>query len=142
MSIDDGAPGAHDAPEVPGYDPERAPDPAAWLALGEWDRMALIDQWHQNVADGGPGRHAHAVMHCIVENQLAAGEPAAALEALHRLRAEGLSRHDAVHAIGSVAAQSLHDVIRSGGEARNPGAAYESALRRLTAASWRALGRT
>jgi hypothetical protein len=48
-------------------------------------------------------RRGHAIAHTIVESQLATGEVAGVPATLARLmREEGLDRHDAVHAIGSV----------------------------------------
>ena len=45
----------------------------------------------------------HATVHAVVENQLAEGDKRV-LETLARLRRQGLCRHEAVHAIGSVLA--------------------------------------
>ena len=55
---------------------------------------------------------AHAALHAIVENQIALNlEPV--VRAMHRLRNEGLTRHDAVHAIGSVVAEHLFDILKT-----------------------------
>ncbi|MBW2524735.1 MAG: hypothetical protein JRI23_11190, partial [Deltaproteobacteria bacterium] len=70
----------------------------------------------------------------VVETQLAAGEPPAVVAALARLRREGLSRHDAVHAIGWLAMEHMK---RAFGEQRPvDAAAYAVALEGLTRASW------
>jgi hypothetical protein len=50
---------------------------------------------------------------------------------------EGLDRHDAIHAIGSVLAAHLHDVTKAEESAAPPQDAYFAELDRLTAASWR-----
>jgi hypothetical protein len=42
------------------------------------------------------------VFHVIVENQAAQGLETPVRRTLARLQAEGLSRHDAVHAVGSI----------------------------------------
>jgi hypothetical protein len=47
-----------------------------------------------------PNAQLHAVIHVVVENQLALGEEVV-VETLARLQREGLGRHDGVHAIGS-----------------------------------------
>jgi len=39
--------------------------------------------------------------HLVVENQVAAGDPAATVTTLRRLLAAGVDRHSAVHAIGA-----------------------------------------
>lgn len=121
------------------YDPETEPDPAEWLAMGEWDRIAICDLWHRRAGVQLPDRamQGHAVIHSVVESQVAAGEPAAAAEALARLRAEGLSRHDAIHAVGSVLAAHLHALLAAPTMPEKPNAAYQDALKRLTVESWR-----
>jgi hypothetical protein len=45
--------------------------------------------------------------HVVVENQVALGEATSVPEALDRLINEGLDRHDAVHAVGSVHEDSI-----------------------------------
>jgi hypothetical protein len=50
-----------------------------------------------------PAADAHATIHVVVENQVALGE-AVVIDALARLRADGLTRLDAVHAVGTVLA--------------------------------------
>jgi hypothetical protein len=44
----------------------------------------------------------HAVMHVIIENQVALGDEVPAQRTLRRLMAEGLDRHQGIHAISSV----------------------------------------
>ena len=53
---------------------------------------------------------------------------------------EGLDRHDAVHAIGSVLASEVYDSLKAPADRTDPNAAYDSELRELTAASWRTSG--
>jgi hypothetical protein len=84
----------------------------------------------------------HAMFHVIVENQLALGWEAV-VEVEARLRGEGLSRHEAIHAIGSVAATDLFERMKATAPdkmAADANAAYDEALKRLTAAGWRASG--
>src|SRR5437016_9813537 len=49
----------------------------------------------------------------VVENQVALGDEIPVRRTLERLRAEGLDRHDAVHAAGSVLAKRIYDLLRS-----------------------------
>lgn len=80
----------------------------------------------------------HAAIHTVVENQLALGDPEVR-ETLDRLLADGLDRHDALHAIGSVLSEQLFGAMQNGG--KNVGAlpdSYYRGLRELTAAKWRA----
>jgi hypothetical protein len=58
---------------------------------------------------------------------------------MHRLRKEGLTRHDAVHAIGSVVAEYLFAILKTSqaDDAATSQARYYAAVERLTAVSWR-----
>ncbi len=53
---------------------------------------------------------AHAGIHAAVETQLAMDVPNAR-STLGRLRKSGLTRHDAIHAIGSVLAEHIHEIM-------------------------------
>jgi hypothetical protein len=60
------------------------------------------------------------------------------IDALARLRAEGLTRHDAVHAIGTVLAGQIYELLKSSPhDTSDPNPPYFDRLRRLTAAEWR-----
>ena len=118
------------------YDPEEAPNPAEWLALDEQIRIDLVAQYHRAARVRLPHLNGHAVFHVIVENQLALGE-AAVIATLARLIGEGLSRHDAVHAIGSVLAEHVHDLFRDKMTEASFSTHYSAALAELTAARWR-----
>lgn len=121
----------HDGSDVE-YDANIAPDPERWLALDESERLSAIDAFHEAV-DQSIGERAplHNGIHCIVENQIALSDPPATAEALERLMRDGLSRHDAIHAIGTVVAELL---------TRAAGAYDEEAhvrkLQHLTAEEW------
>jgi hypothetical protein len=58
----------------------------------------------------GQSARAHAATHVVVENQAAMGDATAVPATLARLMREGLERHDAVHAIGSVLMQIIFDM--------------------------------
>ena len=83
-----------------------------------------------------PRLTAHAVFHALVENQLAE-DYAPVVRAMTRLTSEGLSRHDAVHAIAFVLAGHLNDLFGARADATDSLAIYAAAVERLTAASWR-----
>ena len=117
------------------YDPHKTPDAKAWLALDEGERIELIAEYHRQTGVELPNAQLHAAIHTVVENQLAEGLEVAR-EALARLRAEGLDRHDAIHAIGSVAAEHMWMLLREKPKAPDPNALYAQALRSLTARSW------
>ena len=118
------------------YDPAQAPDPAAWLDQDEQERITLVEQYHHRARVDLPNLTLHAAMHVVAENQLALhDEPV--VRALARLMKEGLTRHDAVHAIGSVVAEQLYDVLKLGDTPEVSRARYYAAIERLTAAVWR-----
>ena len=117
------------------YDPEIAPDPDEWLASTEGERLDAVCRHHQTARHqvGIPQRHA--AIHVTVENQLAERHRDAA-EAMDRLLADGLRRHEALHAIVSVVAAKMFEILKSG-QTHDPGV-YSRKLQELTAAAWRA----
>jgi Domain of unknown function (DUF1841) len=121
-----------------GYDPELAPEPNNWLDLDEGERLLLVEEYHRDARIALPkkARRLHASMHTIVEIQLALqDEPV--VRALERLMKEGLSRHDAVHAIGSRVAEQIYDILKNKESPEVSTARYYAAIERLTAAGWR-----
>jgi hypothetical protein len=127
------------------YDPLVEPDPDDWLATDEQQRLDVIKRYHRRAGLEAERAEVHAVMHAVVENQIAEADQLPVRRILLRLMAEGLDRHDAIHAIASVLAghinEQLHDA-RS--RARRPeqqsdhdfNALYFSELEKLTAESW------
>ena len=49
---------------------------------------------------------------------------------------EGLDRHEAIHAIGSVLVEFMTDLMKAPKSGGDPNVAYFAALERLTAANW------
>jgi hypothetical protein len=118
------------------YDPSQAPDPAAWLELDEQERLDRVERYHRRARIDLPNCTIHATIHVAVENQLAADDEPA-VRALARLMKEGLSRHDAVHAIGSLVAEQIYDLLKLKDSSEALRARYYAALERLNAAQWR-----
>ena len=54
----------------------------------------------------------HLVIHELVEKQLVEGDPPEVEETLSRLLARGLTRHEALHAIGKVITQEAYGMMR------------------------------
>ena len=77
------------------------------------------------------------VTHVIIESQIAMGDELPVRRAIDRLMAEGLDRHEAIHAAGSVLAGQLNDVLKDPEAQASPQDAYNAAIERLTAESWR-----
>ena len=123
------------------YDPDVAPSREDWLALDEGERIVLAEWYHRDARIRLPRavRTLHATIHVVVENQLAENDEPVN-RALARLMTEGLSRHDAVHAIGSVVAEELYDAMNLKDTPESLRARYYAAIERLTAAVWRDIG--
>ena len=119
------------------YDPDRAPASADWLATDEGERIELVSAYHRGERIKVPNAQLHSVIHVIVENQLALGEEVV-INALARLQTEALSRHEALHAIGSVLAADLYELMREGADTGDIYSRYLERLEKLTAAQWRA----
>lgn len=131
--------------DIEPYDPDVAPDPEEWLARDEDERHVIVETYHRRPGIRVPDRWLHAAMHVVVENQIAMGDELPVRRTLERLIAEGLDRHDALHAIGAMLAEHLNTLMRdakAGAEAEAETApvshdAYYAALERLTADRWR-----
>ncbi len=55
---------------------------------------------------------------------------------LERLLREGLDRHEAIHAIGSVLSEQIFNVMKNPSAQKNPNKAYIRRLKKLTAMVW------
>jgi hypothetical protein len=125
----------HEAQGAVRYNPEKAPDPEKWRALEEAQRLDSVSVHHRRMRVKLPNIDLHADVHVIVENQLAEGLDLAK-DALDRLRAEGLDRHEAIHAIGSVLIGHVQSLIQEGASTPDPNGPYVKALQALTVHSW------
>ncbi len=118
------------------FDPDRAIDPVEWTTLDEGERHYLVERYHRRKRIKMPNLSVHAAIHVVVENQVALGTEIPTQKTLTRLVREGLSRHDAVHAIGSVLAGYMFDLIKHGAKDQDVNADYYRQLEELTAAGW------
>jgi hypothetical protein len=120
------------------YDPDIPPSSTDWLVADEGERIELVSEYHDREKIKLPNLQLHAVIHVVVENQIALGE-AMVVNTLRRLQGEGLNRHDALHAIGSVLAEDLYELMQESDA--STGASYQryrERLQTLTAKNWRA----
>jgi hypothetical protein len=126
------------------YDPLVEPDPVEWLATGEQRRMDIVKHYHRAARSNAERSNAHAVVHTVVENQIAAGDELPVRRTPSRLMDEGLDRRQAIHAIGSVLAGHLNELMREVKAGRNPeddvNDPYFAELERLTAEDWLSSG--
>jgi hypothetical protein len=120
------------------YDPLKAPEPEEWLATSEDERMRLVEEYHRRARVRLPNIGAHAAIHAVVESQIALGDEIPVSSTARRLMAEGLDRHDAIHAIGSVLAGFMNDLLRNPPSDPNtdPNEQYFAELQQLTASGW------
>jgi hypothetical protein len=115
------------------YDPLTAPDPEAWLATAEPLKRDRVERYHRAAGITIPNPAAHALIHTVIETQIAQGlEPVQRV--LARLMGEGLDRHEALHAIGSVLARRLHAMVKE--QAADSGE-YLREVESLSAESWK-----
>ena len=119
------------------YDPQNLPDAETWLALDETERIDLVLQYHRRARVKLPNATLHAAVHAVVENQVALGDEIPVRRALERLQTEGLDRHEAIHAVGSVLAKHMYDLLKAGVAAAEPNKLYWDELEQLTGESWR-----
>lgn len=118
------------------YDPLKAPNPEEWLSLDEGERLLLAEEHHRQARVKLPNEQLHAVAHVIVENQVALGDEIATRATLERLMREGLDRHEAIHAIGSVLFGVIHDQSRGDAAERDIEEDLNDELGKLTASAW------
>jgi hypothetical protein len=117
------------------YNPESEVPAELWLSLDESERIHMVEDYHRRAGIKLPNRHIHAVLHAVVETQIAMGDETEAQATLTRLLSEGLDRHDAVHAIGDVLAEHMNH-LQKGKVAGDPNETYSKSLRHLTASKW------
>ena len=119
------------------YNPRYAPNPAEWLAIQESERIDMVIFFHDGVEEALPedGKTLHSLVHVVVENQIALGvEPVG--NAIARLSRQGLSRHEAIHAVGAILSEDIYDLMKNGQEAINQ-TRYRRRLEKLTAKRWK-----
>jgi hypothetical protein len=117
------------------YNPMKRPPPDQWLKLEEAQQIELVAAHHRGIKVKTPRPEVHAMVHVVVEDQLAEGiKPVQ--DALKRLMADGLDRHDAIHAMGTVLMDHFQRIAR--GESTGPDSheQYFRDLKELTAEKW------
>ncbi len=118
------------------YNPDIAIDPEVWNEIDEGERIDLIEQYHTDAKIELPSLAAHACIHVAIENQIALDDEFPTAKTLERLMNEGLDRHDALHAIGSLLAVMIFD-LQSGMESDLANEKFFEGIQKLTAEKWR-----
>ncbi len=119
------------------YDPYQPPAPDEWLELPEMERTTLVLVYHQTCEEELPNPTLHAAIHTTVENQIALGNETPVKAKSLKLMREGLDRHEALHAIGSVLVEYIYDLLSREASEDDLNVRYYQALDALTAKSWR-----
>jgi hypothetical protein len=126
--------------QIQHYDPLVEPDPDEWLTAGEQERIDAVKYHHRHAESEAERGTAHAVIHAVVENQIAEGDELPVRRTMARLMDEGLDRHEAIHAIGSILAGHINELMRDAKAGhksdRDVNAPYFSELERLKAEDW------
>jgi len=119
------------------YNPLVAPDKEEWLLLDESERIEMVKAFHKKHRIRLPNPQLHAGMHTVIENQLAEGEDAV-VSAMDRLMAQGLDRHDAIHALSWVFAMQLAELMKSPSKSQESSLndSYLAAVERVSAQDW------
>jgi len=94
------------------YDADLMPDTEAWLAADETEQQMAVEYYHWREPRPhalAPNPRLHAVLHAVIETQIASDEPVQARQTLLRLTGEGLTRHDAVHAMATVLTEFIFE---------------------------------
>jgi hypothetical protein len=118
------------------YNPDGGIDPQGWLAIDESQRLYLVQQYHRKKRVRLPNARLHAIIHVVVENQVAMGAEIPVGNTVSRLMREGLSRHDAIHAIGAILASRLYELMKEGPQSTDANSTYYRELDELSAESW------
>jgi len=119
------------------YNPLSTPNAKRWLAEDDAEKMDRVMRSHRREGLDASQLRAHAVLHTIVENQIAIGDDIPVAEAMDRLMAEGLDRHEAIHAVASKLTEHLWDILHVEAQpSEDLHEPYFDAVRQLTAEEW------
>jgi hypothetical protein len=119
------------------YEVNDQPHSATWLELDETERIDAVMDYHRRAKVVPENLKLHAMTHVVVENQVALGEATPVPATLNRLMYEGLDRHEAIHAIGSILMRIMLDAVRNDDGGGDINAKYSRELAALTAVGWR-----
>lgn len=93
------------------YNPDDDLPVSDWTALDESEQISAVRRYHEQEGIDVPNLDLHAILHTIIENQVALESETPVPDALDRLQDEGLSRHDAIHAVATVLMDHFDSVI-------------------------------
>lgn len=119
------------------YDPSIQPNTEEWLEITDDERTAIVREFHEKTEEGLDEKALtiHSAVHVIVENQLAMGVELLP-ETIAKLVKQGLSRHEAIHAIGAIITEDIFDIMRGNKSEFSP-KQYRRKLEKITAKRWK-----
>jgi hypothetical protein len=119
------------------YDPSIQPNANEWLEATDYVKTALVREFHEQNEEGldEEALTIHSTVHVIVENQLAMGVELLP-ETIAKLVRQGLSRHEAIHAIGAIITEDIYNIIRGNKNEFSP-KQYRRKLEKITAKRWK-----
>jgi len=123
------------------YNPHKKPDPETWLTMDDEEKLDLVEEFHRNAQIEIEGMTMHAVIHVVIENQLAMKIPEV-LVVYQRLRQKNVNRHNAIHALGNAMSNLLFDHFKGKipeelTEMPEPNKDYFRRLKKLRASDWK-----
>ncbi|MGE0417002.1 MAG: DUF1841 family protein [Acetobacteraceae bacterium] len=124
---------------IDSYDPLQPPDPAVWQEASSEDRIRVVRAYHEAAGMSGSALTVHGGLHVTVENQIALNDPPIVAVKVQQLMAQGLDRHQALHAVASVLIDHMRRMTAPGRRPMEREAlaeAYIGAVRRLNARKW------
>jgi hypothetical protein len=77
-----------------------------------WDRLNVATD--DEVIQNGVNLVLHILFHQAIENQIATSNPAATAQVMKVLKQKGMKEHDAAHALASVLAWEMYDMLKRG----------------------------
>jgi hypothetical protein len=75
-----------------------------------WEQAELLPPDEEVLRDG-VNPFLHVTIHATVENQIANGDPPQTAETLEAMIQAGYDRHEAIHAIGSLIAEQIFEIM-------------------------------
>lgn len=120
------------------YNPDEPLNKSEWLVLDDEERKRLVSNFHESSGeefqdDGALAMHSY--MHVVVENQIATNVDLVQ-ETITKLVRQGLSRHEALHAISAIIVKDIFDMLKETKSDFCP-KKYRRKLEKITAKRWR-----
>ncbi|MBO9494277.1 hypothetical protein J7438_09290 [Thalassotalea sp. G20_0] len=119
------------------YNPDKPLNVSEWLVLDDEQRKILVSNFHESIEefqdDGALTMHSY--MHVVVENQIAKNVDLVS-ETVTKLVRQGLSRHEALHAISAIIVEDIFDMLKDT-KSEFCLKKYRRKLEKITAKRWR-----